>query len=805
MKTKVTAYSNFPIEIREPNDAIVFAIDTQLSEQYPHFNITSSIDYEDTNRYLNEDGTFKLIDATEDVDLYKVNLKAGDTIKIDIDSRQLAIAGELITGIDAQLRIFDATGTELAFSDDAPAPDEIFLSEVDPYLEFTALADGAHYVGVSLFDNRNYNPLIPGSGSGSTSFTPFTFLPLTTGDYVLNIDLNSDEKPAATVIPPSMGEKTTVSLQGFAAAYNVDFFTGNYSILAPAAVENLESGQSAIVLALQVDGEIPEDGLEVYINSDSDLTELFVSNIEDGNNLAYPLFSRGGQVLSPIFDEAGRATGFKFRIDQPNAVVSLPIRNNGVANHPTSINFFVEPAAGYEVNSATGRAALTIYDTLDQVPAPTVIPEVSVTVCQTDLIEAQEDTVTFTFSLSETPSPEGVLVLVQINAPLGSPAFNMFNAIGDFNLNTTTVTGGAFPIDNPASSGFYFKITNQTASITLPVLKDELVEGIEAITFTLESGAGYTVNPDASSAELTIADTLDSQLQVSLLTEPTTLVESEATVSIHRFTLSFPPPEVGVTVFVNAPNLNEFNLDGVEVTGGSITEVTDAGFFFTITDRTAIINLPVAADLADEGLEEAIFTLEAGEGYQVDPLSNAAVFTIADTPDQLPLTEIEANDTIPTAFVTGLSAAQPLFSISAEIAAHGEGLEAVDASEDVDLYAIDLEAGDTILVEIDAIEYETIGLTVPQQLDAVLRLFNAEGDELLTADDGAIPDEGDIAGEADLTFTVETAGMYYIGVGQLGNTAYDPFTLGSGSGIINPSAGINTGAYTLNINLKPGS
>ena len=261
-----------------------------------------------------------------------------------------------------------------------------------------------------------------------------------------------------------------------------------------------------------------------------------------------------------------------------------------------------------------------------------------------------------------------------------------------------------------------------------------------------------------------------------------------------------------MTVFVDAPNLSEFNLDGIEVTGGSITEVTDAGFSLNITDRTAVINLPVATDSVDEGIEEATFALEAGEGYQVDPLTSSATFTIADTPDQLPLIETEANDTIPTAFVTGLSAAQPTFSISAEIAAHGEGLEAVDTSEDIDLYAVDLQAGDTISVDVDAIEYEITGLIVPQRLDSVLRLFNADGDELLTADNVAAPDEADTAnGDAYLTFTAETAGTYYVGVGQLGNTTYDPFTSGSGSGIVNPAAGINTGAYSLDINLTPGS
>ncbi|NEQ26282.1 MAG: peptidase, partial [Microcoleus sp. SIO2G3] len=154
------------IEVSEPNDTIEFAVDTELSESNPQLSVRGAIDFDEANRYETASGTL-LIDATEDVDLYKVDLKAGDTIKVDVDSRQLVIAGELPIGIDGQLRIFDAAGTELAFSDDDPAPDEVFLSEVDPYLEFTAPTDGSYYVGVSIFNNNFYNPLIPGSGSGS--------------------------------------------------------------------------------------------------------------------------------------------------------------------------------------------------------------------------------------------------------------------------------------------------------------------------------------------------------------------------------------------------------------------------------------------------------------------------------------------------------------------------------------------------------------------------------------------------------------------------------------------------------------
>ncbi|NEQ26941.1 MAG: DUF4114 domain-containing protein, partial [Microcoleus sp. SIO2G3] len=311
----------------------------------------------------------------------------------------------------------------------------------------------------------------------------------------------------------------------------------------------------------------------------------------------------------------------------------------------------------------------------------------------------------------------------------------------------------------------------------------------EEVTLVLSPGNGYTVDSEAGRATLTIADDPTSQIQVSLATEPDTLIESEATVSTHTFTLSATPPAEGVTVFVNAPNLDEFDIDGIDITGGSIVAATDTGFAFNITDRQAVISLPVANDGEAEGLETATFSLEVGEGYQIDPDANSGTFAIADTSDQLPLSETEANDTIPLAFATELSSSNPL-SISGEIAAHGEGAEAVDASEDVDFYSFELQAGETVSIDLDAIEYSLPGIDVPQQLDSALRLFSANGEELA------------IATGAPLSFTAATTGTYFVGVGQTGNTIYDPFISGSGSGRIDPAAGINTGAYTLSLSVS---
>ncbi|MEM6404472.1 MAG: serine hydrolase domain-containing protein, partial [Cyanobacteria bacterium P01_D01_bin.116] len=68
--------------------------------------------------------------------------------------------------------------------------------------------------------------------------------------------------------------------------------------------------------------------------------------------------------------------------------------------------------------------------------------------------------------------------------------------------------------------------------------------------------------------------------------------------------------------------------------------INDENFDFTITEQDAQISLPVLNDGEIEGQETATFTVEAGEGYQVDSNANSGTFTIVDSllepPEPLP-------------------------------------------------------------------------------------------------------------------------------------------------------------------------
>ena len=94
--------------------------------------------------------------AEDDVDLYEVQLNAGNTLIADVDAD---IFG---SQLDSILTLFDYNGFSLAQNDDD-------FGSLDSFLEYTAGVSDIYYVGVSSYDNFNYDPFVEGSGSGNSS------------------------------------------------------------------------------------------------------------------------------------------------------------------------------------------------------------------------------------------------------------------------------------------------------------------------------------------------------------------------------------------------------------------------------------------------------------------------------------------------------------------------------------------------------------------------------------------------------------------------------------------------------------
>lgn len=339
-----------PDSLKKLNDILPLAVETGLTSDNPTFTATDSIDFEIGNRYLNEDGTFTYIDASEDVDFYALELKADDIISIDIDSIQRGDPPENLIGYSndgsgpyiAQ-RIFDSAGNELAANWLATGPGELFAS-YDSYQEFVAPADGTYYLGLSSVDSGLpetrvkirggeeliYDPFIPGSGD-NTGYPESDFPSY--GEYDITINLNPDvilELPqfvgdnvgngnTSNGSDPNSGEPT-VSLDFMAATFDPD--TGD--LVSPYLTEGLPSTDSVLILTSKVEGEIPEEGILVNVNSDNYLRQY----VSQRSFQSLP-FTPGAALETILYDETGRETGFGLRIFEPYTSIGFGAQSIG--------------------------------------------------------------------------------------------------------------------------------------------------------------------------------------------------------------------------------------------------------------------------------------------------------------------------------------------------------------------------------------------------------------------------------------------------------------------------------------------
>ena len=137
----------------------------------------------------------------------------------------------------------------------------------------------------------------------------------------------------------------------------------------------------------------------------------------------------------------------------------------------------------------------------------------------------------------------------------------------------------------------------------------------------------------------------------------------------------------------------------------------------------------------------------------------------------------EPNDIISQATSTTING-QGTFSASGVI-----GDNPNISSGDVDLYQVQLNAGNFLIASVDA------SGTIGSSLDSYLRLFDSSGTQVAANDDDGPGSDSLIA-----EFQVPTTGTYYLGVSGFGNSSYNPLVL-SGSGG-------STGNYNLNINVS---
>ncbi len=215
-------------------------------------------DYDDTlivarntNLILNSTTTFSgfIGDGPEgntDVDMFQINMNLGEMIIIDLDASILDDGTEF-SELDGFLRLFDASGNEILFNDNASDPDT-GVSSTDPFLSYTVAVTGTYFIGISAATNSDYDATSAGSGSAATG-----------GEYYLQLTMGENYRPLAVD-------------DVFITSEDVAVVSGNVLDNNPDTTDSDPDGQTLTVVAIEGGAiGVPlalSSGVQVTLNTD---------------------------------------------------------------------------------------------------------------------------------------------------------------------------------------------------------------------------------------------------------------------------------------------------------------------------------------------------------------------------------------------------------------------------------------------------------------------------------------------------------------------------------------------------------
>ncbi|BAY81652.1 hypothetical protein NIES267_11290 [Calothrix parasitica NIES-267] len=216
---------------------------------------------------------------------------------------------------------------------------------------------------------------------------------------------------------------------------------------------------------------------------EDDLTYIELINGFSDDNLVRDLF--------PPFRQGIADDNFNFTITEQDAQISLPVANDGEIEGEETATFTVEAGEGYEVESDASSGTFTIVDSLLEPPAP--LPNVALGAFPNRIAEDEDNLLTLFFEINDLPQ-DGLYVYIDSETP---------QSLSQFDLNQAVVNGGESLIVNPDLSGFAIKLFADDASIEIPLIADEIEEGIIDITYELKT------RDEISEEDLTAIETVD--------------------------------------------------------------------------------------------------------------------------------------------------------------------------------------------------------------------------------------------------------------------------------------------------------
>jgi len=759
-----------------------------------------------------------------DVDIYEVSLATGDTLKADIDAYQLD-DGSNLSNLDSYLRLFDASGSELAYNySDAAADDYSGYSYSDAYLSFVASVTGTYYIAVSGEYNTYYDATTAGSGSsGSTGAYELTLL------AEPNVpDVPGDQLSTAQAVNLTPGVSQTLSEEVGNGLYDdrdvdlyaVSLVTGQ-SLSADVDAYYLDDGSqlssldsylrvfdgAGTELAYSDDATSSDDyyysSVDPYVSITAASTGTYYVAIAGYGNYSYdPTIGGSGSSgemgayqLTLLADDPPEPTlGFEttdLSVDENAGSVVFTVTLSDASNNTITVDYGTangSATAGEDYTATSGTLTFNPNETSKTVSVSIIdngteeadesfylnlsaATGANLGTSQATATIADDDapvipSLDFSNTTLQTDEGSGSVVFTVVLSSATSQTVTVDYATGD-----VSATAGD---DYTATTGtltFAPNVTSET--ITVPITDDADDETDEDFQLTLSSATNATIG--TAQATATILDN-DEPLPDANITTTSVAVDEDAGTASFTVTLSIAVAQT-VTVDYTTSDLSA-------VAGEDYTTTTDT-LTFNPNETAGTISIPIIDDTTDEADETFRLTLLSATNATLG--TTIATATITD--NDLPPADGPGDD-LSSAQVVSLTDGVSQ-TISADI---GDGSY---GDSDVDLFEIWLTAGQELKADVDA--YKLNDGSNLSNLDSYLRLFDSSGTELTynyydTAADDYTGSYGYSYNyyDAYVSFVASLEGTYYIGVSGEYNTSYDPTTGGS-------ATSGSTGAYELTL------
>ena len=762
----------------EPNDVFENAVLTELSSQNPGvFGVTGTIG---DNTELSVSGL--------DVDLYRVQLDAGHLLTATIDTIDLE------SPIDSSiLRVFDNKGNEFLI--------EPFFSEQlsngETGIEFIADTSATYFIGASGFGNEEYNPIRAGSGGFGKQ-----------GDYNLSLEVTPRETTTETndTIPNAIVLDEELISEGFSTSefigdnqnlnnpkLDVDLYRISLSEGESIGIDIDTPDTSDLQLILRVfnsngggvafsNDSLGTGGVESsdpFLNFTAPASDEYYIGVSDFNNDFYSAFTA----------ETGNAPGAtgSYNIEITSTDVEFE-----ASEEPT--NETLQTATALELGS--GLSGVAVVDgKIGDHPDFTTVPGLDIDLYQVELEENEQIGIEVAAQAINSPldailrvfDSEGQQIAFNDDFRSRDPVIGLTVAEeGTYYLGISGVGNNDY---NPREAGTGSEPFASTGEYSLTIFsfgEVEIEEGPEERNDTINTATETELSPDRLGSFRTEAfignnndpNLSDFSLDVDLF-KVELAADSLLTADINTADLELRSQlDSVIQIFNGDGDLITFNDDENGNTSDSFIEFTPEEFG---TYYLGISGLGNNGDPQAENPEQAGYDpTVAGSGI---PGASTGGYILELFLENVPV-EDPTNDTIDGVVITGLN--RDSAGSVTESGIVGDNLELAADSLDVDLYQVELQIGDELSVNVAAAVLES-------ELDAYLRIFNAEGEEVAFDDDS-----GEFS-DSQLTFIPKTNGTFYVGVSGFGNINYDETTAGSGS-----EAG-STGEYELTLNLTPGT